>query len=198
MNNTLLTITGPSLSGKSTLEKMLHEKYAINKITSFTTRPPREGEVDGQHYFFLDRKEAERRIAEGEMAEWVEFQYHLYGILGSELESKLSKGACIAVVEPRGLVQMAEYCKEHNITHRAVFLANPPEVLAARFLKRFKDNPEAKPLDYTSRMVNLMKYEQDWVHSFEYHSHFFRFDSTNEDRIVNEIFETHLSKGICT
>lgn len=60
--------------------------------TSATTRSPRPGEVDGEHYFFIDRDEFEARIASGEVLEWAEYGGHLYGSLRREVEPKLEAG----------------------------------------------------------------------------------------------------------
>lgn len=188
MTHTLLTITGPSLAGKSTLESMLVKRYNLQRLVSFTTRPIRDGEVDGDHYYFLNRDVAERKIADGEMAEHVEFQGHLYGLLGTELVSKLQKGSVIAVVEPNGVQQLSKYCKENHLRHSPVFITNSPQTLAARFLQRFKQDEKASPINYATRLVNLMKNEQEWIHAHDYDLIFTRFDSSNENYIALRIF----------
>lgn len=194
MINTLLTITGPSLSGKSTMENMLVQKYALEKIVSFTTRPIRAGEIDGEHYYFLKRTLAEQKIVDGEMAEHVEFSGNLYGILGSELQSKLQKNSCIAVVEPRGLKQMARYCRENDIFHKAIFLTNSPQLLAARFLQRFRADITALPSDYANRLVGMITDEQAWIHEYDYNMIYPSFNPFNEDRVVQEVYDNLTTK----
>jgi guanylate kinase len=51
MNNTLITLTGPSCAGKTTLEDRLI-KAGFDRVISNTTRAPRRGEIDGVHYHF--------------------------------------------------------------------------------------------------------------------------------------------------
>lgn len=200
MTNTLLSITGPSLAGKTTLETALAEKYGTQRLISFTTRPQRQGEIEGEHYYFLTKERAVEVIEEGEAAEHIQFSGNYYGLLGKELKTKLFKGSCIAVVEPNGVRQLSYYCKENELHHKAIFLTNPPETLAARFLKRFKDNVEASPIDYAKRMVSMIKYEQDWLHEFNYDGIYHVFDSSNTWYVVSDVYhrflEHHLTDTI--
>lgn len=186
--STLITVTGPTCSGKSTLEKMLREQFKLQNIISFTTRAPREGEKDGVHYYFISREEAEKQIDEGRMAEHVEFNNNLYGILGDQLELKLSTGHVVAVVEPNGVKQLSLYCKTYNLKHRAVFITNPYNTLMARFLKRFKEDFRASPIDYAARAVAMIKSEQDWIFGHEYDMIFTSFDSSNELTVVQQVY----------
>ena len=53
MRPIIIAIVGASGSGKTTLSKYLQRKYGIPAIVSTTTRPRREGEVEGEDYFFV-------------------------------------------------------------------------------------------------------------------------------------------------
>lgn len=81
-------ITGPSGAGKGTLErKLLERRPAFELAVSATTRPQRPGEVDGTHYWFLERDAFEKLIAEEGLLEWVSYvSGHLYGTLRSEID----------------------------------------------------------------------------------------------------------------
>ena len=73
-----IILVGKAASGKDHLRKTLESrnfKYAI----SYTTRPPREGEVDGRDYFFINRAKAYEMIQSGEFFEYVMFNGWLYG-----------------------------------------------------------------------------------------------------------------------
>lgn len=188
--HTLVTITGPTCSGKSTLEGMLRERFQTQKIVSFTTRTPREGEKDGVDYYFIPKGTVDDFIAEGKIAEHITFNDNDYGILGSELEGKLYIGNTVVVVEPNGAKQLHKYCQENKINHLSVFLFNPPEVLAARFLDRFKKDSNAKALDYAVRLAGIFTDEQKWITAYPYDIIFSRFDKSNEDFVVNRIRDT--------
>lgn len=186
--NTLITITGPTCSGKSTLEKMLRDQFKLQRIISFTTRKPREGEKDGVDYYFISKEEALKEIEAGHMAENVEFNDNYYGIQGDQLELKLSTGHAVVVVEPNGVKQLRQYCNQYGLNHRAAFITNPPNVLMARFLKRFKEDFRASPIDYASRGVSMLKYEQDWMFEFDYDMIFTSFDSSNELAVMQQVY----------
>jgi guanylate kinase len=87
--NHLVVLSGPSGSGKTTIIQRLmgQSPVPLQMSVSATTRPPRPGETDGVHYYFLDRPEFERRLAAGEFLEWAEVHKsgYLYGTLKSEL-----------------------------------------------------------------------------------------------------------------
>jgi guanylate kinase len=89
----LTVITGPSGVGKGTLVARLLQRHPDLWLSvSATTRPPRAGEVDGQHYFFLSRPDFERRVAEGGFLEWAAFAGHLYGTPRRPVEEHLAQG----------------------------------------------------------------------------------------------------------
>lgn len=51
----LITITGPSGAGKDTVARMLSEMVGYKVICSYTTRPKREGEIDGMEHHFVEK-----------------------------------------------------------------------------------------------------------------------------------------------
>jgi len=89
----LTVITGPSGVGKGTLVGQLLRRHPrIWLSVSATTRPPRSGEVEGQHYWFLERSGFERQVAEGGFLEWAEFAGNLYGTPRRPVEERLDEG----------------------------------------------------------------------------------------------------------
>src|SRR5690606_5706116 len=78
-------ISAPSGSGKSTLvDRLMREDQVRNErrlqfSVSATTRPPREGEIDGKHYHFISREEFIRLRENDELLEWAEVFGHFYG-----------------------------------------------------------------------------------------------------------------------
>ncbi len=89
----LIVLSSPSGTGKSTLAKMLLDKYNNIKLsTSATTRKPREGEIDGFHYYFLTQEEFDKRVANDEFLEYAGVYEKSYGTLKSQVEEKFSEG----------------------------------------------------------------------------------------------------------
>ena len=76
----LFIISGSSGVGKGTLIKAFLDKHSEFKLSvSCTTRNPREGEIDGENYFFLTKDEFKSRIENNEFLEWAEFSGNIYG-----------------------------------------------------------------------------------------------------------------------
>ncbi|TGD45260.1 guanylate kinase [Pseudotabrizicola sediminis] len=89
----LLILSSPSGAGKSTLARRLMEwDPTIRFSVSATTRPPRPGEVDGQHYYFRDRLAFEAMIADGQMLEHAEVFGNLYGSPRGPVEDAMRDG----------------------------------------------------------------------------------------------------------
>lgn len=89
----LIIISSPSGAGKSTLARRLMQWDASLRFSvSATTRPPRPGEVDGQHYHFTDRAAFETMVAEGRMLEHAEVFGNLYGSPAAPVETAISEG----------------------------------------------------------------------------------------------------------
>jgi len=73
-----IILAGPGASGKDHMRKLLEEKgfkYAV----SYTTRPPRPGEVDGEDYFFLSQKQCQAMKGNSEFYESIDFNGWTYG-----------------------------------------------------------------------------------------------------------------------
>jgi guanylate kinase len=94
MSGCLFTIVAPSGAGKSSLVAALLERQpAIQLSVSYTTRPPRAGEVTGREYHFVTRPEFEALIAQGEFLEHAEVYGNLYGTSRKWIEATRAKGA---------------------------------------------------------------------------------------------------------
>lgn len=86
-------VSGPSGAGKDTLvEALLARTGRLRYSVSATTRPPRAGERNGEHYFFVTREEFDRRIRDGGLLEWREYNENLYGTPRDFVEETLRAG----------------------------------------------------------------------------------------------------------
>jgi len=93
MTGTLYIVAAPSGAGKSSLVNALLEREpGIVLSVSHTTRPPRPGDVDGQHYHFVNRGVFERLIADNAFLEHAEVFGNLYGTSRAAVEPLLAKG----------------------------------------------------------------------------------------------------------
>lgn len=193
----IVTLTGPSCAGKSTLEKQLKEAGFV-AVISTTTRPPRAGEVDGQSYYFIDKSEFKRLQDTGYFVETVHFNGNYYGVAAEEIKRVAVDGKPIVViVEPEGWKQVKAYCITHGWDVCSVFIDNPGEVIAKRFIERMHADLKLSDLDgankvidtYAKRLGVMLKDEcwwgEDmgsacdiWLHTF---------DEKNIEDVVGEI-----------
>lgn len=89
----LFVVSGPSGAGKDTLVDALRERMPRMRYSvSATTRAPRPGETEGEHYFFVTRPAFEARQAKGGFLEWREYNDNLYGTPRDFMESTLAQG----------------------------------------------------------------------------------------------------------
>ncbi|MBI2787210.1 MAG: guanylate kinase [Elusimicrobia bacterium] len=89
----LLIISAPSGAGKTTIcRKLLARRKDLKYSVSCTTRPPRPGEKNGKHYFFLNREDFKRKIQRGELLEWAMVHDEYYGTPRHFIEEQTKKG----------------------------------------------------------------------------------------------------------
>lgn len=92
-SGTLFIVAAPSGAGKSTLVNALLEREPdISLSVSHTTRPPRTGEQYGRHYYFVERAEFEREVAEGIFLEHAEVHGNFYGTSRTTVQNLLQQG----------------------------------------------------------------------------------------------------------
>jgi guanylate kinase len=88
-----LILSSPSGGGKTTIARLLLERRNdVGYSISCTTRPPRNGEVDGRDYHFLSLDEFEGKRARGEFAESATVHGNLYGTLRGEVDTVFASG----------------------------------------------------------------------------------------------------------
>lgn len=85
----VIALFGKSGAGKDTIQKwiMKHYPHRFNSIVSCTTRPPRDGEVDGKDYFFLTNEQFAEKILDLSMLEATEFRGWYYGTSVDQLDT---------------------------------------------------------------------------------------------------------------
>jgi len=89
----ILLITGPSGAGKSTfIGRLMEEDARLAFSVSTTTRPPRQGEVAGRDYDFVDQATFDQLVAAGAFVEWAHVHGNCYGTRRSQLEAMTEAG----------------------------------------------------------------------------------------------------------
>lgn len=165
----LIIISGPSGAGKSTVVRRLLKQcpLPLKLSVSATTRPPREGEVDGRDYYFLSEEEFARRRETGDFLECKEVfgLGHWYGTLRQEVASGLADGKWVILeIDVQGALAVLDQAEYDPIT---VFIhPGGMEELERRLRARGTESEEivAARLETAAReMRSMPRYEYEVV-----------------------------------
>lgn len=135
----LIVLSGPSGTGKDTvLREVVSKDRTLNLSVSATTRPPREGEVDGKDYYFINKKNFLNMVKEGKFLEYAKYCGNYYGTPFSEVDGLLDAGKDVILeIEIDGGCQVKKRCPEAV----SIFIIPPSiDVLRQRILNRGIDN----------------------------------------------------------
>lgn len=111
----LILLSGPSGVGKGTVRKQIFKNTDLNLAysISMTTRKPREGEVDGQDYFFVSEERFEEAIKNDELLEYARFVGNYYGTPKAYVEKLREEGKNVFLeIEVEGAKKVLEEYKE--------------------------------------------------------------------------------------
>ena len=110
----LLVVSGPSGAGKGTICKALLSKNDQIKLSvSATTRKPRNGEVDGVNYFFIEKDKFTTMIENGEFLEYAQIYDNFYGTPKAAIMECLEKGQDVILeIEMQGARQIKDVCPD--------------------------------------------------------------------------------------
>ncbi len=139
----LFLLTAPSGTGKDTLiDRVLTGEAgrdgALWHSISYTTRQPRSDEVNGEHYYFVDRKTFEAMTSKGEFLEWADYNDNYYGTSVREVVPRLERGIDVILdIEVQGAQQILEKRPE---SHGILVLPPSYEALRERLQRRGEDD----------------------------------------------------------
>lgn len=110
----LIVVSGPSGAGKSTvIARLMREDPDVVFSVSATTRPPREGEIDGKSYFFVTREKFQSMVENGELLEHAEYVGNCYGTPKAPVLASLKTGKSVLFdIEVQGAAQIKAQCPE--------------------------------------------------------------------------------------
>lgn len=150
----LIVISGPSGVGKDTVLRRLFEldprlKYSV----SYTTRPPRPGEIDGKSYTFVSEPEFLHLIEQKEFLEWARVYDHYYGTSRRRVEEALGRGEDIILKID---VQGAAFVKKRKPDGLFIFITPPStEELLHRLTGRNTESPAGLAVRQREALIEL-------------------------------------------
>ncbi len=138
----MMVISSPSGAGKTSLSRRLLEQDSLLQMSvSATTRPPREGEVDGTDYYFVGPTEFDRMTRDDLFLEWAHVFDNRYGTPRAAVDDALSAGRDVLFdIDWQGTQQLKDKVREDVVT---VFILPPTMArLEDRLRQRGLDTPD--------------------------------------------------------
>lgn len=149
----IIVLLGASGSGKSTIENELATHHGFEKIISYTTRQPRNGEMNGREYYFTNNKTFNEMLKDGLFAEYDEYsQGRLYGTMLSDY----AEGNKVVVLTPNGLRQLMMKCSSEDIYPVLV------EASLGTRVKRYIDRCGVDKFSYDDKNEITARVERDF------------------------------------
>lgn len=137
---TLIALCGPAGSGKDAVfNKVIEKSDSLNKIIGSTTRPPREGEIEGVNYFYLTNQEFIDKIINRDMINYEIFREWQYG---TERKAYSDDKTNIGVFNPKALMSLLQ---EDDFNIYIVFIEVNAKTRIMRQLNR-EENPDVKEI----------------------------------------------------
>lgn len=191
----IITIAGPSTSGKSTLAN-LFKPLGFDEIVSTTTRPQRTGEVDGIHYHFVTQEKFDQLVADKELVEHAPVGKFYYGVSKNAIQDVLNTGkSAVLVLEPNGVIEVAKFCEAQQVENYRVYINNPVELLIKRLHERFEKDEKRNIEVYKEREHNIRCIEpREWTEKAYSGEHYYdqifdTFTPENQQSILTDILE---------
>lgn len=151
--NKLIVVSGHSGGGKTSLMRQIMK----NEVVSFTTRKPRQGEIDGVDYKFINVEKFKELKEKGKLIEQVEYSGNYYGIDQEEFENKMSLGNAFVIVDYHGMQQIKKFYS-NCVT---LFLYTPYDQAYNQMIQRGDtlDKVEQRLSTYHHEMKNKEHYD---------------------------------------
>lgn len=162
LENATFVVAAPSGAGKTSLVRALVDsEKGLEMSVSHTTRAPRPGERDGEHYHFVDAEQFARMVAEQAFLEHANVHGHGYGTSRAAVEGAASRGCDLVLeIDWQGARQVRQSLPES----RSIFILPPSRnTLSERLNRRNQDSSEV----IGRRLAAAVSEMRHW-HEFDY------------------------------
>ncbi len=158
-------LAGVAGAGKDTIQRELVKRMEnVETLPSYTSRPIRPGDIDGETYIFVTKSEFEERIRNGEFYEYDIHHSNYYGVSKKLLNEKLKNGKIIVKdIDVNGTENLKKLLK-NDTKIVTIFLRVPKEVLKKRLENRV-DKPSEEEIILR---LNRFDYEESKISLFDY------------------------------
>jgi guanylate kinase len=153
----LFVVSSPSGGGKGTLiHRVLNSVPGVGYSVSYTTRTPRNGEVDGVDYFFVSPEKFNELVTADEFLEWARVHGNLYGTSRAQVVREISERRDIILeVDVQGAASVRKLLDDSV----SIFIVPPSfEVLRQRLVTRGTDSPVELELRLRTAPLELRQY----------------------------------------
>jgi guanylate kinase len=154
----LFVVSSPSGGGKGTLiQRVLKQVPYLSYSVSYTTRAPRNGEVEGREYFFVTPEKFQTMVADGEFLEWAHVHGKLYGTSRQQVSREVCEGRDIILeVDVQGAASVRELVTDSV----SIFILPPSiEILRQRLIARGTDSQQELELRLRHAPEELKHYK---------------------------------------
>lgn len=136
-------LVGPSSSGKDSFYEYIVRKYDLDRIVLHTTRPMRDGEVEGQTYFFVTKEEMDKMDKNGELIErrYYNSKYGIWSYATHRDSVDISKN-CVVINTWEAYQKFIDYLGKDNVF--PIYFELDPKVRYERALARERQQKQPK------------------------------------------------------
>lgn len=161
----LVLLSGVSGAGKDTIKKQLIQRMEkVESLPSYTDRKPRNNDIPGVTYNFVDTQEFERMIKDEELYEYSVHHEHYYGTSKKLLNDKINNGKIIVKdIEVNGVENLLKILK-NDVKIVTIFLRVPKEQLQ----KRLENRIDKLALKEIQLRLNRFDYEESKIGMYDY------------------------------
>jgi guanylate kinase len=159
----IFVFTGPNGAGRRTVAQMSGSTLGMKQVISYTTRPPRSSEADGQDYHFVSAKHFSEAEANKEFIEVIEIDGNRYGVKGQDVAHMLQKfGAVYLVLNRYGAESLKKIYGDRVVR---IFIYADRETVRQR--EEARGDSQDLIGRYMSHYEEEMAYKEACEHAFE-------------------------------
>ncbi|WP_248929681.1 guanylate kinase [Paenibacillus hamazuiensis] len=160
---TIFVFTGPNGAGRRTVADMAGNTLGVKQVLSYTTRPPRPAEVNGQDYHFISGEQFVEAVRRNEFLEVIEIDGYMYGIKDKDVEDMLRENGAVYLVLNRHGADILKRLYGDNVVRICVYADRET------ILERQKERGDSALMieRYMSHFDEEMAYRAECEHAFE-------------------------------